>query len=85
MIDRIVQLAKQQAERENTVIEKLEIYASYLDCGYTAYITLGNTKVYFVTPYGMLEYIPECMQIYDKHDRKEVSKCYQTNFSSNTQ
>lgn len=72
MIDRIVQLAKQQAERENTVIEKLEIYASYLDCSYTAYITLGNTKVYFVTPYGMLEYIPECMVINDKY-RKEVS------------
>ena len=72
MIDRIVQLAKQQAEKENTVIEKLEIYASYLDCGYIAYITLGNNKLYFVTPYGMMEYIPECMKIYDKH-RKEVS------------
>ena len=72
MIDRIVQLAKQQAERENTVIEKLEIYASYLDCCYTAYITLGNNKLYFVTPYGMMEYIPECMRIYDKHERKEV-------------
>lgn len=73
MIDRIVQLAKQQAEKENTVIEKLEIYASYLDCSYTAYITLGNKKLYFVTPYGMMEYIPECMRIIDKHERKEVS------------
>lgn len=72
MIDRIVQLAKQQAERENTVIDKLEIYASYLDCSYTAYITLGNKKLYFVTPYGMMEYIPECMRIDDKY-RKEVS------------
>lgn len=67
MIDRIVRFAKQQAEKENTVIEKLEIYASYNDCGYIAYITLGNTKRYFVTPYGMLEYIPECMIIKDKH------------------
>lgn len=73
MIDRIVQLAKQQADKENTVVEKLEIYASYLDCGYTAYITLGNKKLYFVTPYGMMEYIPECMKIYNKHERREVS------------
>lgn len=67
MIDRIVQLAKQQAEREHTIIEKLEIYASCHDCSYHAYITLGNNKLYYVTSYGMLEYIPECMRIYDNN------------------
>ena len=73
MIDRIVQLAKQQAERENTVIEKLEIYASYKDCSYIAYITLGNMKRYFVTSYGMIESLPVVYEDYIQNDRKEVN------------
>lgn len=84
MIDRIVQLAKQQAEKENTVIEKLEIYASYSDSCYIAYITLGNNKRYFVTPYGMIEHIPSLHDDYIENDRKEVRKCYQMNFSNST-